>query len=120
MTDSTLITTVPHPRLIALEALLKADGVPLEELKDAFHTVNVEVLRHAELVELMGAPEVGLVTQAAQRLLNTKLADSVAKSSGAKKSTAKTAKGKIAALLRDNKTDVDLDEKEEADDWGDL
>lgn len=100
---------IRHHRIIELEAMLKKDGVPMDKLKDAFVLVNREVLKQPELVEIMGASDIGLVTKAAQRLLDIKLAD-MAKPK--KKTAPKSAKAKIAAMMKEAKEDIG------DDDWG--
>ena len=87
-----------HPALVKLQERLEADGVPLEKLKESFVLVNKEVLRHAELVEVMGAVEIGLVTQAAQKLRNLKLAVEAKPKAKAK---AKSVKAQLAAKARE-------------------
>lgn len=101
--------SIPHPRIAELEALLAEDGVPMEKLKDAFILVNKEVLRHAELVEAMGAEEIGAVTAAAKRLLNIKIET-------AAKKTTKTAA--VKTRIKQATAKVDL-AATTADDWGD-
>lgn len=102
-----------HPRITELEALLEDDGVPMEDLKEAFILVNKEVCKHAELMEQMGAAEIGLVTAAARRIRNIKLetTENKKKSSTPKKSKAKTARGQINAILKDAQKDIDFEEE---------
>lgn len=108
---------IPHPRIQELEDMLQQDGVPMEELKEAFILVNKEVLRHAELVEVMGASEIGVVTATAKRLLNVKIETAGAKKKSAGKGGVKkklSAKAEIAAMLREATTGTDSTKE----DWG--
>ena len=126
-TEPSEILHCSHPRLATLAELLHEDGVPLTELRDAFILVNKEVLRHAKLVEMMGAPEIGLVTKAAERLLNLKL-ETESKSKRKSGSKAKTGAGALKAMQKKYASSSGNDiavgnsgEKEDADDdWDDI
>ena len=109
-----------HPRLIELETMLHEDGVPMDKLKEAFILVNKEVLRHPELVEVMAASDIGIVTATAKRLLNIKLETKVNKAKKPAKATTKSAKAELAAMLREATAptnDKTLEDKVEQD-WG--
>lgn len=100
-----------HYRVIELEEALAQEGLPLEQLKESFILVNIEVLKHPELVELMGAEEIGLVTQAASRLLDMKLAPKKEKKEKKEKKVP-SAKAQIAAIAKAAK-----ETEEEEEDW---